>query len=417
MLELLLSMTTQAILAFDETGKVLLANPAAVNMFGYSEAEFKKRRLSSFLPKQSVKRHAQLLKSFIAGVESIRKMGEYREVTAKRKNGEEFPVDASIGKAELNGQRVLVASLRDVSAEKRTEESIRSLALLPKENPNPVLRIASSGEILYANASAIKFLTGIGIPNADVAHPAWKNYLKEVLESGTQITKIIQHGERFYSCVFAPVCEMSYVNLYTLDVTEREVEKSRLALSDNILNSIGNLVLVANSQAEIIYVSPSVQNIIGYTTEEILGDGWWEVERISGGDVDAEKQYIRSAASGRTKVDGKPYEHRIRHKNGAWRWLMLADTKGPGDMLIGIGTDITNIKHVESELVRQNDFAQMLTQQMGQGLTVTNKDGQFTFVNPSYAQMLGYTPDELLGKTPFDVTFQEDHATLHQAQE
>ncbi len=417
MLELLLAMTAHAILVFDETGKVLLANPAAVSMFGYSEAEFKKRRLSSLLPKQSVKKHAQLLKSFITGTESLRKMGEYREVTARRKNGEEFPVDASIGKAELHGQPVLVASLRDISAEQRAEETNRSLALLPKENPNPVMRIAASGEILYANASAIKFLTYISIPNADVAHAAWQVYLKEVLESDTQITKIIQHGERFYSCVFAPVSEMAYVNLYALDVTDRETEKSRLALSDNILNSIGNLVLVANSNADIIYVSPSVQNIIGYTPEEIIGGGWWEMERISGGDVDAEKEYIRNAASGRTKVDGKPYEHRVRHKDGSWRWLMLADTKGPNDMLIGIGTDITNIKRVESELVRQNDFAQMLMQQMGQGLTVTDKDGHFTFVNPSYAKMLGYEPEELLGKTPYDVTFNEDFSTLQNAQE
>jgi PAS domain S-box-containing protein len=183
------------------------------------------------------------------------------------------------------------------------------------------------------------------------------------------------------------------------------------------LNSIGNLVLVANSNADIIYVSPSVQNIIGYTPEEILGEGWWEMERISGSHVAAEKEYIRNAASGRTKVDDKPYEHRVRHKDGSWRWLMLADTKGPNDMLISIGTDITNIKYVESELVRQNDFAQMLTLQMGQGLAVTNKDGRFTFVNPSYANMLGYTPEELLGKTPFDVTFEENHATLQQAQE
>ncbi|MBK6794440.1 MAG: PAS domain S-box protein [Anaerolineales bacterium] len=416
MLELLMSMSTSAILVFDETGNVLLSNSAATDMLGYSEVEFKKLRLRSLIPQEYVKKHANLFKAFINSNETLRKMGEYREVSARRKDGVVVPVHASIGQANLDGRKTLVAVLRDLTAEKKAEENIRSLALLPQENPNPVLRINATGEILYANTSAINFLKDIGIPEADHAHPAWQGYLAETLQSGSQMTRFIRHGERIYSCVFAPVSEMAYINLYALDVTEREIEKSRLDLSDNILNSIGNLVLVANSNAEIIYVSPSVQKIIGYTPEEILGGGWWEMERISGGDVEAEKEYIRNAASGKTHVDGTPYEHRVRHKDGSWRWLMLADTKGPNDMLIGIGTDITNIKQAEEELVRQNEFAQMLMEQMGQGLTVTNKDGQFTFVNPSYAKMLGYEPEELLGKTPFDVTFQEDHITLHNAQ-
>jgi len=186
-----------------------------------------------------------------------------------------------------------------------------------------------------------------------------------------------------------------------LDVTERETEKLRLALSDEILNSIGNLVLVANTKAEIVYVSPSVRNIIGYEPNEILGEGWWEVERISGGDVQGEKEYIRNAAAGEAKADITAYEHRIRHKDGTWRWLMLSDMKGPRDLLIGIGVDITSIKAAEEELQRQRNFAETLTSQMGQGLTVTNELGCFEFVNPSFARMLGYSdPAALTGKTP-----------------
>lgn len=49
---------------------------------------------------------------------------------------------------------------------------------------------------------------------------------------------------------------------------------------------------------------------------------------------------------------------------------------------------------------------------MGQGVTITDANGRFLYVNRAYADMLGYAPETLLGKTPFDVTLPEEHATL-----
>jgi PAS domain S-box-containing protein len=69
----------------------------------------------------------------------------------------------------------------------------------------------------------------------------------------------------------------------------------------------------------------------------------------------------------------------------------------------------------ERDLQTQRDFAQQILNNMGQGLTVTNSDRHFVYVNPAYAQMVGRAPEELMGKAPRDFTVQEDHATLDQA--
>ncbi len=51
----------------------------------------------------------------------------------------------------------LVHSLRKAVKAKRAEEEISSLAKFPSEDPNPVLRIAKDGSILYANKAAQKY--------------------------------------------------------------------------------------------------------------------------------------------------------------------------------------------------------------------------------------------------------------------
>jgi len=67
------------------------------------------------------------------------------------------------------------------------------------------------------------------------------------------------------------------------------------------------------------------------------------------------------------------------------------------------------------ELQAQRDFAQQVMNAMGQGLTVTDAEGRFEYVNPAYARLFGYSATDLIGKRPADVTLPEDYAILAQA--
>ncbi|MGH2366803.1 MAG: PAS domain S-box protein, partial [Chloroflexota bacterium] len=60
----------------------------------------------------------------------------------------------------------------------------------------------------------------------------------------------------------------------------------------------------------------------------------------------------------------------------------------------------------------QRDFALQVMNTMAQGLTVTDDRAHFEFVNPAYAQMLGYPPEALVGKSPLEVTSPDIHAVL-----
>lgn len=83
--------------------------------------------------------------------------------------------------------------------------------------------------------------------------------------------------------------------------------------------------------------------------------------------------------------------------------------------------DVTEEKKAQKALQAERDFALQVLNNMGQGLTVTTNAGKFEYVNPAYANMLGRTPEEILGKTDLDFTseasrkgFEESEALYRQ---
>jgi PAS domain S-box-containing protein len=68
---------------------------------------------------------------------------------------------------------------------------------------------------------------------------------------------------------------------------------------------------------------------------------------------------------------------------------------------------------LEQELRSERDFALQVLETMGEGLTVTDEQSRFTYVNPAYARLFGYTREALLGLSPMDVTVTDDHEVLN----
>ncbi len=62
--------------------------------------------------------------------------------------------------------------------------------------------------------------------------------------------------------------------------------------------------------------------------------------------------------------------------------------------------DVTEQRRSEKALQAERDFALQVLNNMGQGLTVTDKDNRFEYVNPAYAKMLGYSQTDVVGKLP-----------------
>jgi PAS domain S-box-containing protein len=69
----------------------------------------------------------------------------------------------------------------------------------------------------------------------------------------------------------------------------------------------------------------------------------------------------------------------------------------------------------EAEIERQRDFALQVMNLMGQGLTVSDEKGTFTFANAAYARLVGCPPEQLIGRKPSDFAFLDDIPDLEAA--
>ena len=126
-LSAIISSSIDAIITINKENRIVLFNPAAEKMFQYSADKALNADLELFIPDRFRAAHSQHIAKFSESDSISRPMGEVQDVFGLRSDGKEFPVEVSISKVELQGERLFSVSLRDISLRKQGEAEIRQL--------------------------------------------------------------------------------------------------------------------------------------------------------------------------------------------------------------------------------------------------------------------------------------------------
>jgi sigma-B regulation protein RsbU (phosphoserine phosphatase) len=166
---------------------------------------------------------------------------------------------------------------------------------------------------------------------------------------------------------------------------------------------------VAGDQPRLVYVSDNIR-YIGYTAEEFL-DGKIHFKDIVHSDdferIGREiKQYAEDDVEEYTQV------YRIITKDGLTRWVedqtsVVRDARGKKIYNQGLLVDITRRKLAEEELQRSEEKFRRIVETAGEGFILMDEDLKIIEVNDAYCKMLGFSREEILGKTPFDFATDE----------
>src|SRR5215813_10212751 len=145
----ILAIAGDAIVSIDAYHRITLFNEAAEKVYGYSQTEVLGQRIDLLIPAQFRAEHQ--IGRFASGPDIAGRVGERQEVIGLRKNGEEFPAEASVSKLDVGGERYYTVVMRDISDRKRSE-----LALAER---NTQLELASKSA--RVGSFSVDFSTGI----------------------------------------------------------------------------------------------------------------------------------------------------------------------------------------------------------------------------------------------------------------
>ncbi|MBH0179236.1 MAG: PAS domain S-box protein, partial [Nitrospira sp.] len=123
----ILDIAEDAIIVADSSRTITLFNQGAVKLFGYTSVEILGQSLDRLLPERFRNTHSQHIDTFAHSTESSRLLAQPREVFGLKRDGTEFPAEASISKLTVGASNTFTVILRDISARIRTESQLRSL--------------------------------------------------------------------------------------------------------------------------------------------------------------------------------------------------------------------------------------------------------------------------------------------------
>jgi PAS domain S-box-containing protein len=158
--------------------------------------------------------------------------------------------------------------------------------------------------------------------------------------------------------------------------------QQQFLFANEIVNKGNSIVIGTNRKGELTYCSENISSILGYSPEEVLGVGFWELtEDAEFIGVEYHNNYI----------DERLYVRKLKCKNGDFKFIQWKDKKFTDNLFIGIGNDVTNEINIENR-------CKNLIQTAIDAIFELDPAGNFTFVNNFTLQLLGYELNEILNK-------------------
>ncbi|MBD3559820.1 PAS domain S-box protein, partial [Planktothrix sp. FACHB-1355] len=363
----------------DSQQRIIIFNQGAEKTFGYTAQEMIGQPLWRLLPERFASAHHHHVTSFADSNGKARRMGERGEIWGRRKNGEEFPAEASISKLTLDGETIFTTILRDVTQRKRDEVALSQLAAIVNSSEDAIISKTLDGIVTSWNAAAEKLFgyTASEIIGSHISkiipvssRLEAENILDKIRQGQSVPTyeTIRQHRDGSLinvALTVSPIRDRTDrivgASKIVRDISEqqaalRDRKEAELALKESeeryrVLVSHAPVgIFQTDGEGKCVYVNPRWTEMTGLSLSEALGEGW--VQALH---PDDREQIFAEWVQATEEKRLFNLEYRFRKPEGVEVWvsgqaIAVRDETGAIKGYFGTVMDITARKQAEEKL-------------------------------------------------------------------
>jgi PAS domain S-box-containing protein len=287
---ILLNSISEGVVVVDEHQNIVEANEAATMMFGYNGKELLKQPLNILIPKNYHAKHGDHFKGFIKNNEQ-RQMGHGRDIFGTKKDGNVFPIEASLNPFTIYGKNYVMALVIDITERKEIEKNLMLKSQALESASNGIIITDASLEdnpIIYFN-SAFEKLTGYSSEEilhkncrflqADDKDQEGTVILRNAIKKGESCHAIIRNykkdGRLFWNDLYVTPIKDKKGNVTHFigiqnDITARKrADQESNHLSAMFDESLNEIFVFEEDTLHFINANYGAQKNIGYSLDEL----------------------------------------------------------------------------------------------------------------------------------------------------
>ena len=196
---------------------------------------------------------------------------------------------------------------------------------------------------------------------------------------------------------------LTFEDITALRLCKEYLQKSE-ERSHTIAEAVVDAVIMINQEGNICFWNKSAERIFGYSKAEVMGQPLHYLLAPMRYHAAHNKAFSHFLETGKGDAIGRTLELEAIHKGGEEFpiELSLAAVNVDGHwQAIGVIRDITERKQADRALVKSEERFQQIAENLGEIIWEVDPNGLYLYCSSAVEKILGYTPDELVGKKAF----------------